>query len=166
MKFSPVRNASHVSIIPQSAAAACSLSAVAPSGRWASGPPALWQSRCGSRFRSSLDCVPARRSDYPCAGRCARDAQVGISLLICLHNATAYPFDDLRDDGVAETCNSVHAIGYPIIHSTNIGFSFPPMTAFRGKLFRRYCEGPPLFAESCTVGVGSFLCFAMCPKPL
>lgn len=38
---------------------------------------------------------------------------------------------DLGDDCVSEAFKSVHPIGYPISHSTHVGFSFPPTTSPR-----------------------------------
>jgi hypothetical protein len=36
-------------------------------------------------------------------------------------------FDALRDDGVAECRKTVHPLGYPMSHSTHVGFNCPPI---------------------------------------
>ena len=49
------------------------------------------------------------------------------SLIRCLlfrryrHDGTPDDFRDFRDDGVAESFDAAHSIGYPIINSTNEG---------------------------------------------
>jgi hypothetical protein len=65
--------------------------------------------------------------------------------------------DDLRDDGVSEAFKTVHPLGYPISHSTHVGFREPPTSAFRGFVFLSIRLGPPLFFASCAVDVGSIL---------
>ena len=45
--------------------------------------------------------------------------------------------------------------GSPSNHATHVGFSFPPTTEFSGGVFLSDCAGPPLFAASWAVGVGS-----------
>lgn len=76
---------------------------------------------------------------------------------------------DLRDDGVAEGAKAVHPIGKPISASTNAGLrtarcdplgpAFSVVGArreacvFNGREFLFACDGPAVFAESCTVGV-------------
>lgn len=42
-------------------------------------------------------------------------------------------------------------------HSTNVGFSGPPASAFNGNEFLSYCDAPPLLLASWVVGVGSIL---------
>jgi hypothetical protein len=61
---------------------------------------------------------------------------------------------DLRDDGVTEAFKTVHPSGYPMSHSTHVGFNAPPIAAFKGRLCRSNCEDPALFDASCAVGVG------------
>lgn len=92
---------------------------------------------------------------------------------------------DLGNDGVAESSQSVHPSGNPMSHSTHVGFNCPRAsqfgflrpfelgspdavgvgysftTAFSGRLFRRYCDGPPSFDASCVVGVGHIPCRAI-----
>lgn len=53
-------------------------------------------------------------------------------------------------------------------HSTHVGFSAPPTSAFSGFVLRSICEGAPLFFASCAVGVGH-IATAVCrliPVPL
>jgi hypothetical protein len=59
-----------------------------------------------------------------------------------------------RNLSVPEAPQLVHPSGHPISHSTHLGFSPPPATAFSGGVFRSICEGPPLLLASCAVGVG------------
>jgi|SRR6266478_1178783 len=44
-----------------------------------------------------------------------------------LGEETANDFlDALRDDGIAERRKTVHSFGYPMSHSTHVGFNWPP----------------------------------------
>jgi hypothetical protein len=47
--------------------------------------------------------------------------------MVYLEDAPRDPFRDLRDDGVAETAQAVHPSGYPMSHSTHVGFNAPPV---------------------------------------
>jgi hypothetical protein len=42
-------------------------------------------------------------------------------MIYLFHDGFADDFDDLRDDGVAKTGESVNPVGNPISHSTNFG---------------------------------------------
>ena len=88
-----------------------------------------------------------------------------------LVDGVEYAPGELGDYGVAESSNSVHPVGYPIIHSTNRGFScpfIPDVNMMPDSPSRSFCEGGRLeFCESLVVGVGSiFLAQVLRPSPL
>jgi len=74
--------------------------------------------------------------------------------LFARHNQLAEEGRDLRDDRVAQPSQTVHPSGYPMSHSTHVGFSAPPTAALSGSELRENWLGPPLFEASCVVGVG------------
>lgn len=78
---------------------------------------------------------------------------------------------ELGDDGVAESSNSVHPMGYPIIHSTNRGLSCPFMPDVKmvpANPSRSFWEGGRVeLAASLAVGVGRiFFAHVVRPSPL
>lgn len=88
-----------------------------------------------------------------------------------LVDGVEYAPGELGDYGVAESSNSVHPVGYPIIHSTNRGFIcpfIPDVNMMPDSPSRSFCEGGRLeFCESLVVGVGSiFLAQVLRPSPL
>ena len=92
-----------------------------------------------------------------------------------LHQAPPDVFSDLRDDGVAKGSQTVHPSGYPMSHSTHVGFKLPlPSVAFReaGKdacrppRARHPAPGGPIQSRAFGVGHAFTAVARRSPKPL
>ena len=59
-------------------------------------------------------------------GRACVSSVIFLSRCGILHDCSPDDFRDLRDDGVAEGSKAVHSAGYPMSHSTHVGFN-PPL---------------------------------------
>jgi len=56
-------------------------------------------------------------------------------------NGAGNYFGDLRDDGVAEAAKSVHPRGYPMSHSTHVGFR-APLSSSGETIVRNFAREP------------------------
>ena len=64
-----------------------------------------------------------------------------IRSLFRFDDAAPDPFRDLWDDGVSESSKAVHPSGYPMSHSTHVGFS-APFSSASDKILRSCFRDP------------------------